>query len=41
MLKNILKPKKPNIYTKKISKLSVNIVVEMHSELNTTIKVNN
>jgi hypothetical protein len=37
-----LKPEKPNIATKQISKLSVTIVVETHFEVDiTTIKVDN
>ncbi len=37
-----LKPKKPNIATKQVSKPSVTIVVETHFELNTTtIEVDN
>ncbi len=37
-----LKPKKPNITTKRISELSVTTVVETHSELNIgAIEVNN
>jgi hypothetical protein len=37
-----LKPKKPNITTKSISKLSLTIVIETHSEIDTTtIEINN
>jgi len=37
-----LKPRKPNITTKSISKLSLTIVIETHSEIDTTtIEINN